>query len=122
MGDNGVGGEHATHFPLGNCKGAAAVISGHHGLNWTDWHSLDRFETYLPKVVTVCGHIAAGPLDDGSMITAYGKYPTGQAAFIGWHPDAKLVRPNATFPNEDRFARPNRQFRLRAMKDRRSRN
>jgi len=105
--------DHSTRHPFGNRKGADAVVSRDNGLTWTEWYHLDSFETFLPNVVTTCGHIAAVALDDGSMITAYGKYPTGETVLVRWHPDAKPLTPNAKVPDSDPFIMQGGRFQLR---------
>ncbi len=71
-------------------RGADALVSRDNGLTWNldKRYTLDEFEYYKQSnwLDGQCGHIGAVALQDGSIITAYGKYNTSQAVLIKWRP------------------------------------
>ncbi len=73
-------------------RGCEAVISRDHGLTWDldRKYILDDFEysNGLP-LSTATGHVFSTLLDDGSIITCYGHYPSKGACLIRWRPTAR---------------------------------
>ncbi|MCG2685418.1 MAG: glycoside hydrolase [Planctomycetales bacterium] len=73
-------------------KGADALVSHDNGLTWNldQRITLDAFEFYNPNdpYAGNCGHLASTILNDGSVLTAYGKYQNGSAVLIKWNPTA----------------------------------
>jgi hypothetical protein len=71
-------------------RGADALVSHDNGRTWDldERYTLDEFEYYDSSnwLDGQCGHIGAVALDDGSMISAYGKYNTAEAVLIKWRP------------------------------------
>ena len=94
---NGSNGEYASYR-----RGCEAFVSRDNGLTW----NLDRkfvlhtFEHPDPgnAYPTVCGHIGAAVLDDGSVLSAYGHYPKGATVLVKWRPDAGPARPFTPAP------------------------
>ena len=73
-------------------RGCEAVISHDHGLTWDLVHRyfLDDFEfgDGTPYALA-CGHLFSTLLDDGSILTTYGKYSAKAAALIRWKPSLR---------------------------------
>ncbi|MEA1951976.1 MAG: sialidase family protein [Planctomycetota bacterium] len=74
-------------------RGADALISHDNGLTWNldKRYTLDEYEYYDKSnwLDGKCGHIGAVVLDDGSIVTAYGKYHTAEAVLIKWRPQLR---------------------------------
>ena len=74
-------------------RGCEALISRDNGLNWDVAHKyiLDDYEFYDGKNWQngECGHLCSAILDDGSVLTTYGKYLTKGASLIRWKPAAR---------------------------------
>ena len=72
-------------------RGCEAVISHDHGQSWDLAHKyiLDSFEysNGLP-LSTATGHVFSTLLDDGSILTCYGHYPSRGACLIRWKPNS----------------------------------
>ena len=70
-------------------RGYEAVISHDHDRSWDLAHKyiLDSFEysNGLP-LSTATGHVFSTLLDDGSILTCYGHYPSRGACLIRWKP------------------------------------
>ena len=70
-------------------RGCGAVVSRDHGLTWDtdDEYMLDRFELADGTPVTLpCGHLYSALLDDGSILTCYGHYPSKGGCLVKWRP------------------------------------
>jgi hypothetical protein len=70
-------------------RGCGAILSRDHGLTWDTEHEimLDRFELADGSPHTLpCGHLCSTLLTDGSIITAYGHYPSKGGCLIRWNP------------------------------------
>jgi len=73
-------------------RGCEALVSRDHGLTWDAGRQyvLDDFEFFdgVANMQAIVGHLASTQLDDGSILTCYGKYPTNGACLIRWRPEA----------------------------------
>lgn len=71
-------------------RGADALVSHDNGLTWNldKRYTLDQFEYFDENdwLDGQCGHVGATVLDDGSVITVYGKYDTAEAVLVKWRP------------------------------------
>jgi hypothetical protein len=68
-------------------RGCGAILSRDHGLTWDTEHEimLDRFDLADGSPHTLpCGHLCSTLLDDASIITCYGHYPSKGACLIKW--------------------------------------
>ena len=73
-------------------RGCEAVVSRDNGQTWDLAHKyiLDDFEFSNGLALsTATGHVFSTLLDDGSIITSYGHYPSRGACLIRWRPDSK---------------------------------
>jgi hypothetical protein len=73
-------------------RGADALVSHDNGLTWNldKRITLDEFDYFNPKMWYDGGaaHLGSTVLSDGTMLTAYGKYPTGTIVLTKWDPTA----------------------------------
>jgi len=86
------GGKLASHR-----RGCDALISRDHGKTWNldRRFELDGFEFLRADgywVDGVCGHVAAVVLNDGNVLSVYGRYRDG-ACLVKWKPDAEPAQP-----------------------------
>ena len=70
-------------------RGCGAVLSYDNGLTWDTDHDylLDCFEfdDCTPHALA-CGHLCSTLLDDGSILTCYGRYPSKGGCLVKWKP------------------------------------
>lgn len=73
-------------------RGCEAIISHDNGLNWDLAHRyiLDDWE-YADgeRYTNACGHVGSALLNDGSILTCYGNYPSHGACLIRWRPTSE---------------------------------
>jgi hypothetical protein len=74
-------------------RGLEALVSRDHGLTWDLAHKyiLDDYEFHdgLQWYNGECGHLYSTLLDDGFVLSCYGKYLTGGSSIIRWKPAAR---------------------------------
>ena len=74
-------------------RGCEALVSHAHGLTWDVARKsvLDDFEYFGESWFEppACGHLYIALLDDGSILTCYGNYPTKNACLIKWGPTSQ---------------------------------
>jgi len=70
-------------------RGCGAVLSYDNGLTWDTEHDylLDSFAfADGTPLALACGHIYSTLLDDGSILTCYGRYPSKGGCLVRWTP------------------------------------
>ena len=70
-------------------RGCEALVSHDHGLTWdmSRKYILDQFEfSDGTRYALTCGHIYSALLDDGHILTCYGRYTAKGACLVRWKP------------------------------------